>query len=136
MREEIADRYAALTVVVEFPRTFEQISVVVENGGVNLEFRRLAVLLGELRLGIETVYLGNATVHIEEYDALGFGSKVRRFRIQWHFGAQQIALSDSGESEGAKSHGASLEKFASSNHCSWLKIRKRDFNHGGMEMFG
>ena len=82
VRKQIADGEAAFSVAVEFPRTFQEVAVVVEDRGIDGEFGRLAVLFGELRFGVEAVDLRHATVHVEEDDMFGARCEVRHLGIE------------------------------------------------------
>ena len=78
VREQLADLDAALAVLVELPGRRQQVA-----GRRELELRlgerqRLAVHLGELRLGVEGIDVRDAAVHEQEDDAPGPGREVRR----------------------------------------------------------
>ena len=81
MGEKVANGEAILSVVVELPGAFQNVAVVVKYGWVYFEFWLLAIFLGQLGLRVETVDLGDATVHIKENNATRLGCKVRSFRI-------------------------------------------------------
>jgi hypothetical protein len=74
VREEFADRGAALAVALKLPQTAEPFAF--GAGDVAVEFSGLAVELVEFWLRVEALHVGNATGHEEEYDFLGGGGVV------------------------------------------------------------
>src|SRR5262245_19705861 len=68
MREQIADRYAALTVLPELPRTLHDRSDIVELRRRNLHLYPLAMFPIEARLWIKRVNLGRSTIHVKHND--------------------------------------------------------------------
>ncbi len=76
VRKQLADRDAALAVLLEFPRAAERVAVVVELRRLDLHLERLAVLRGQPRLGIERVDLRRPAIHVEEDHALRLGGEM------------------------------------------------------------
>lgn len=80
LREQAADFDPALTVLGKLPRGPHHRPIVVELSGSYLkELGGIAtMILREQRLGIEGIDLGHSAIHVEEDDAAGLGSKMRR----------------------------------------------------------
>ena len=78
VREQVADRRAALAAGPELPRRGERLAVVVELGRLRLHLEGLAVLPVQARLGVEGVHLRGPALHEEEDDAPGLRRVVRR----------------------------------------------------------
>src|SRR5262249_48951201 len=78
VREQVADRHSALTVVFELPGATQGAAVIVKLGGFHLHLERLPAFFRQQRLGVERIDLRNASVHVEENDVANFGSKMRR----------------------------------------------------------
>ena len=80
VREQVADRNAAFTVMVELPRAGEDVAVLVEHRPLGGERHRLAGFFGQARLGVERVDLGDAAGHIAKDDVLDLGRMMRKLR--------------------------------------------------------
>ena len=82
VREKLADRDAALAVLLEFERRAQQVAGLARNDARLGERQGLAVVAIEERLVIEGVDLRGAAMHEQEDDALGPRGKMRRARGQ------------------------------------------------------
>ena len=116
MGEEVANGKPAFAVALEFPRTLEEVAVIVEDGCVDFESGRLPIFFCELRFWVEAVDLGNPAIHVEENDAARFGGEVGRFRVERGPGASKVLLHNARQGQRAEAHGAFLQKFSSCCH--------------------
>ncbi len=116
MGKEIADGDSAFPILLKIPGALEQISVLVEDGRVDDELGRLTMFFGQLGLGVKTVHLRYAAIHVEEDCAAGFLWVVGSFGIERWGCATQVSLHKPGKRQGSKSHGAFLEKFSAAEH--------------------
>lgn len=83
MRKQVADRYAALARLLEFPgRLHETTYIVLAEGKTALEGNRFTVVLNEPRLRVERIDARWSSVHEEEDDPLHSGREVRSLRCE------------------------------------------------------
>ena len=85
VRKKFAHFYAGLTIAPKLPRALHDSTNIVELRGIDGELvvRVLSVFSCQAGLGVEAVHLGDAAVHIEEYDASRLRHPVRYVRQQW-----------------------------------------------------
>ena len=114
-RKQIADRYAALTVVFELPRAGERVTDVVELSGFDPAGEWFAVHSFEGWFRVERVDLRDAAIHVQKDDTERFWGEVGRFDAggllvagwKWRCGfvSRQCAGEQVTGSDGAKSTG-------------------------------
>ena len=84
VRQQVADRAAALAALVELVRRPQQLGMSFDEGESlvleQLIGARLHVVLDQRRLVVEQVLLGRSARHVEIDDPLGLGREVRRSR--------------------------------------------------------
>src|SRR5262245_54743958 len=83
LREQLADPSATLPMLLELPRTPQQIRCRSELHSWFVEWQRLAVVARQQRFVVERVNLGNAAVHEQEDDPLGPHWQGRSPRAKW-----------------------------------------------------
>src|SRR5260370_6314460 len=77
LREDLADLQAALPVTLKCERRFKQVAGLALRTQVASR-NRLAVILAQLRFGVERVHLRGSAVQEQVDHALGFGPGMRR----------------------------------------------------------
>ena len=132
VREEVADRRAALAVAVEVPRGRHDVAVLVEHRARRLERHRLAGFLGQARLGVERVDVREPAGHVAEDDALDLRLEMGRLLAGLLRGAGVGRIChQAGQGQHPESGRGRAQHLPARDRATRARVKPRIERHGG-----